>query len=307
MAAETRAPERPELWVVAAWALLALEIALAIYLGLKLGGLGPVRAYAFGPALIVLAALLLGVLGCAISFVHRPFARPQRLVAFCVLGFVIVSASFPLPFPAHRSNRPSLAQLELPVQGEWTVAWGGVGETNFLLRTRPDRCSGFVLIRERDASTRAVPADPKSAFAFGEAVFAPCDGTVVDLVERWPDDGASAPDDLGNRIVLEIAPGEFLFLSGLAQDSLDVKLGERVTRGQALARVGFSANSRLTPEPHLSIHVQDTPNALAGQGIPFEFHDYFAGERRVERGRPNGAGFFIGYPVSGERVRSAAR
>jgi hypothetical protein len=304
MPAESPERARPEAWVVAAWALIAAELALAIYLGLKRPGAGPVRAYTFGPLLLVGGALAVGFVGAVTSAMRRPFARPQRVVAFCVVAFVVASASFPLPFPAHRADRPSRVAFSLPVRGEWTVAWGGEDDASFVLRTRPDRCYGYVLVVEAAGATRANAAEPRSAFAFGQTVLAPCDGVVAATLDRWPDDGRSASDDLGNWIALEVAPGEYFFLACLEHGSLAVEPGARVTRGQVLARVGWSAASRLAPEPHLALHLQDTPRPLAGQGVPFEFHDFFVGERRVERGRPRGKGLFVGYPLQGERVRA---
>ena len=305
MSAEAKHGARPELWVVAAWGLVVAEFALAIYLGLKRPGAGPVRAFLYGPPLLALAALLLGIAGALWSALRRPFVTPPRLLGFCALGFVVATATYPLPFPSYRSARPSRVEIHLPVAGEWTVAWAGDDELNFVMRTRPDRRYGFLLVAARDGLTRARPDDPLSALAFGQPVLAPCDGTVARVVDEYPDDGRSAPDDLGNHLVLEIAPDEYLFLAGLQRGSFAVAPGQPVSRGAPLARVGFSACSRITPEPHLSIHVQDTPDALDGQSIPFYFHDYWVGPEHVARGVPEGAGFFVGRPVTGQKLRSS--
>jgi len=305
MGAEKRTSSRPELWVVAAWALVACEFGLAIYLGLKQPGGGPVLVYTIGPPLLVGCALLLGAAGAVWSFFHRPFGSSQRLIAFCMLGFVIASASYPLPFPSYREGRPTAVAMHLPFRGEWTVAWDGLDEDiNYVQRTRPDRRFGFTFVIARDGVTRAKLDDPHTAFAFDAEVLAPCDATVARVVGDLPDAGPDVRDDVGNHVVLEIAPGEFAFLCNLRQGSVAVKPGEHVARGQVLARVGWSAFSPLMAEPHLALYAQDTPDLRAGQSIPLYFHDYFIGEQHVERGVPRGAGFFIGRAPQGERVHA---
>lgn len=295
----------PEPWVAAAWAVLALEFALAIYLGLKRPGVGPIRAYVQGPILLLLLALAVGASGLAWSLFRRPILRPQRLIAMCVLGFVIATVTYPLPFPSFRADKPSTVRFALPANGSWTVAWGGE-DPMFSLRTRPDRCFGFLLVRAKDRLTRAEPDDPSSAYAFGEPVIAPCFGKIVSVVEDRPDTGAG-PDDLGNHVVLEVAPGEFLFLGGLAQGSVEPEIGAEVPQGAPLARVGFSASSILVPEPHLSMHLQSTPAPFEGQGIPFYFFGCAIDGQPVQRGVPAGRGLFVGHPVTGQTIEAGGR
>ncbi len=298
-------PLRPEAWVLAAWVVVALEALLAMYLGTKQAGAWPIRAYVFGLPLLAALALLVGVVGAILSYRRRPFATPQRTVAFCLLAFVFASASYHLPFPAQRSGRPSRARIELPFEGEWTLAWGGPGESSALLATRPDRRFGLFFVVAIDGSTRAAPDDPRSAHALGRAVLAPCDGTVVRVHDELPDDGLAAADDLGNHLVLEIAPDEFLFLTCLERGSLAVRVGERVRSGQPVARVGFSAASPILPEPHLGMHVQDTPDPIWGQSIPFYLHLLAVNGEPLQRAAPEGRGYFPGYPPQGDRVARA--
>ncbi len=118
MASEPKHSARPEVWVVAAWGLVAAEFALAIYLGLRRPGAGPARAFMYGPVALAGTALLLGIIGALWSVRHRPFASAQRLIAFCSLGFVIATVTYPLPFPAARAAIPSRVAIHVPVAGE---------------------------------------------------------------------------------------------------------------------------------------------------------------------------------------------
>lgn len=295
-------PLKPELWVLAAWVVVALEAALAMYLGTRQSGSWPIRAYVFGAPALAALALLVGVIGAALSFRKRPFATPQRTVAFCLLAFVFATASYHVPFPAHRSFRPSRVRIEPPFEGEWTVAWGGPDDSSALLATRPDRRYARFFVVARDGATRASKDDPTSAFAFHQPVLSPCDGRVVRVVDDRADSGLAASDDLGNHVVLEIAPGEYLFLTCLEQGSVLVAAGEQVASGAPLARVGFSAASRILPEPHLGLHIQDTPEPIWGQSIPYYLHNLRVNGSLVQRAEAVGRGFFPGFPPTGDRV-----
>ncbi|MCY3003983.1 MAG: M23 family metallopeptidase [Planctomycetota bacterium] len=294
--------ERPEGWVIASWVVVAAEFALAVYLGLKRPGVGPVKAYIYGPFVLAACAFVVGLYGLFRSIRRPPFGSTQRLVAFGLLAIVIGSASYGLPFPAARSARPTSARIRVPAQGPWKVAWGGIDDTSAIWRTRPDRSFAYVLVIERDGKTRANESDPASAFARGAEVVAPAAGTVVRVVDGVPDDGQLHADDLGNHVVIEIAPGEFLFVSGLEKGSLVAKVGDVVQQGAPLGRVGYSAWSPLCPEPCLGLHVQDTPDPFWGQGIPFYFFDAAIDGERIVRGSPVGRGWFSSRALGGQVI-----
>jgi len=129
---------------------------------------------------------------------------------------------------------------------------------------------------------RTLRGDPKSNAsyrAFGASVLAVADGTVLDIVdgvpENIPDPVARAvpitPATLGgNSILLDIG-GAYAFYAHLQPGSLSVKKGDRVRRGQVLARVGNTGNST---EPHLHFHVVDRASAFASEGIPYAFEAF---------------------------------
>ena len=103
---------------------------------------------------------------------------------------------------------------------------------------------------------------------------------------------------IGKAFRNEITPKQFLFLCHLKPKSIKVKKGESVVQGQEIASVGNSGN---TVEPHLHIHLQDTPKLVLGEGIPLYFHHYTADGKYPERGMPSGGfdetGNFIGQVV----------
>jgi murein DD-endopeptidase MepM/ murein hydrolase activator NlpD len=75
----------------------------------------------------------------------------------------------------------------------------------------------------------------------------------------------------GNRVVIDIGGGQYAYYAHLQPGSVRVKKGDRVRRGQLLARVGNSGDAR---EPHLHFQLTDRPDVLASEGLPHLFERY---------------------------------
>lgn len=70
----------------------------------------------------------------------------------------------------------------------------------------------------------------------------------------------------GNHIVLDLGNGAYAFYAHLLKDSLQVKVGDKVRRGQALAKLGNTGNANAS---HLHFHVMNGPSVLGNSGIPY--------------------------------------
>src|SRR3989442_10265330 len=107
------------------------------------------------------------------------------------------------------------------------------------------------------------PADARDVgcyYSYGKAVLAVADGRVVTARDGLPDNipghGESfhpaVPITLetvaGNTITLDLGGGQFAYYMHLQPGSLRVKAGDRVRRGQLVARIGGSGHGRA---PHL--------------------------------------------------------
>jgi hypothetical protein len=114
------------------------------------------------------------------------------------------------------------------------------------------------------------PADLTGYRIFGEPVYAPCTGRVVQTEERLPDQTPPESDRLnpaGNFVRIECGEADVL-LAHLMHSSLTVVAGQRVQTEQLIGRVG---NSGLSTEPHLHLHAQlrgPEDNFLAGEPMP---------------------------------------
>lgn len=271
------AHEPSELWVWCAYAMVAVGLGGLVYLGSHPAGLGPVRVYLTGPPVLALSALAIGLWGLVQALLRRPFLRRGRLAGWFAVGSTIALSSYPLPFPSRHAGRPGSVRIELPLEGRWRVQWGGEDPgRNLPASARPDRRFGYDL----------VPLDGPGA---GASVSAPCDGRVVAVRGLEMSTLEEAFWGYGTHVVLEVAPGEFLFVGGLWWPSLEVAEGDPVVRGAPLGRLAEDTPSPFTAGPHLVLFLQDTPTPLWGQGIPLEFAQLTVNGERRERAQPRGA------------------
>ncbi len=298
-----------ELWVRAAWVLFALFAASVLVLGARPGGPLPPWIFVQGRLLLGLSALAVLILGLVRCLRRPPLLGRRRLPAMVALVLVLGIANAPFPYPSSRERSPSAVDLRLPVgppvgaEEAWRVLWGGDEPArNRLAELYPDRRFGVHLVLERAGASRA--AGLRAAgdhFAFGRPVLAPAAGRVVRVHEGEPDrelPGRVLPGEpLGNLIAIEIAAGEYLFLTNLRRGSVRVREGQEVAAGEVLAEVGWSGAAGVSAEPHLALHLSTDPRPRRGEGIPLRFVAYSSGGRPVERGAPKG-----GLGPGGERL-----
>ncbi len=117
-----------------------------------------------------------------------------------------------------------------------------------------------------------LPTKNEKYAVFNQVVYSPCDGEVSDVEDKWPNQtpwSGQAPYNVGNRIL--ITTNDFGVLMGHLQNgSILVKPGDRVAKGQPLAKSG---NSGWTSQPHL--HIQAMKRAAGSfwswEGLPIFF------------------------------------
>jgi hypothetical protein len=99
------------------------------------------------------------------------------------------------------------------------------------------------------------PRNVHSYYSYGKSVVAVADGRVLAARDGLPDNvpghgdafHPAAPISLetvaGNTITLDVGGGQFAYYMHLQSGSLRVKVGDRVRRGQVLARAGASGDA----------------------------------------------------------------
>jgi hypothetical protein len=114
---------------------------------------------------------------------------------------------------------------------------------------------------------------------FGADVVSVAPGTVVEVRDDMPDQmpnqaptGVNALDDyIGNHVVVQIQPDVWALYAHLQSGSVAVHLGDQVTTGQLLGRLGNSGNSF---GAHLHFQLSDGPVALTSNSLPFVLDRY---------------------------------
>jgi hypothetical protein len=176
-------------------------------------------------------------------------------------------------FLPHTPDIPSVekhqTRLTLPFKGKWLVFWGG--DTTELNQHHDTPNQRFALdslgVGDDGKTHKGDGKVNEDYFAFGREIIAPADGVVTDVINGVRDNipGLMNPySAVGNAVFIQHRKNEVSVLAHLKLDSITVKVGDKVTRGRAIALCGNSGNSS---EPHLHYHLQNTPIIQDGAGI----------------------------------------
>lgn len=137
-------------------------------------------------------------------------------------------------------------------------------------------------------------ADVRAYHAYGQTVLAVADATVVVASDGFPDNRPRTDEGFapaleitvhsvgGNLVTLDLGDGLFASYAHLQPGSVKVRVGDRVSRGQALGAIGNSGDSRW---PHLHFQVTDGPSLLGSEGLPYVIDAYgeAVGDQREQR------------------------
>ena len=145
-------------------------------------------------------------------------------------------------------------KIALPFSGKWSVYQGFNGEWTH--KGKYKYAYDFVQIKE--GRTYANNGDfLEDYYCFGQSVYAPVSGYVVDIRDDLVDNPIGSVDRVnnwGNYIIIKSDLGFFVEISHLMQYSLKVKVGDYIQNGQIIAKCG---NSGYSPQPHIHIQIQE--------------------------------------------------
>lgn len=140
----------------------------------------------------------------------------------------------------------------------------------------PSECYAYDILKE------PYDIDSDDLYDYGiylADVYCPVNGTVIDCKDTEEDilpNTEEFESSLGNYIFIEVdETGTYLILSHLEKDSVLVDVGEHVTKGMKIAKVG---NSGTTSEPHLHMqHQRNNPLEMkipvCAEGLPMKIEN----------------------------------
>jgi murein DD-endopeptidase MepM/ murein hydrolase activator NlpD len=289
-------------WIHGVPPLAALHLMLFLALRARPGRLA-ITLWRWGPPALVTGTAIVLVIALASALRDKLTWTWRRAAGLGGLCTMVATMGVYQTFPSSHDRTPSAVDFQIPLDGAVTVAWGGATpRENYHVVSPAERWGYDLLYTVEGRSHRGAGRNLADFYAYDRPVYVPASGRVVAVRDGIADAAPGRPDPQnagGNRIVIEVAPAEYLVVAHLRAGSIRTAAGELVRQGEPIARIGNSGNSS---EPHLHLHLQDTPATDDGEGIPFYFSRYVvagSGET-LERGMPRGGvrrGRFVGETV----------
>lgn len=173
---------------------------------------------------------------------------------------------FPAAYPVSAS---------LPFFGEWTVSQGHNGE--YTHKGAWKHAWDFIITDRSGKQFRGSGDYAEDYFCFNKAVVSPFDGVVSEVINNIQDNtigDVNTKSNWGNTVVIKHNNYLYAKLSHLKYQSVEVKPGDPVRKGQVLARCG---NSGRSPYPHLHFQFQATPY-IGSVTLDYPFGNYLLRE-----------------------------
>ncbi|MBT1705891.1 M23 family metallopeptidase [Chryseosolibacter indicus] len=136
----------------------------------------------------------------------------------------------------------------------------------------------FVKVNDEGLTTSGEADHVDSWLGYGAEVLAVADGVVssvnksfpeVDKLSEHPAYGATKAT--GNYVSIKIGKGVYAFYEHLKPNSISVKAGQKVKKGDMIALLGFTGQ---TTNPHLHFHMASNDSPLGAEGIPYVFDSF---------------------------------
>ena len=201
-----------------------------------------------------------------------PSPLSYKTGSFCICDKLVPSLSPPLDgkgwtiFNACCTSKGAHQNSVLPVNG--------------VLYNSQRFAIDFMKLDENNNLYTGDPSTPSNWHCYDQKVFAVNDGEVVSVLEGLEDQPpGSLPDPesltlktvTGNHVILKLQPHVYAFYAHLRKDSIQAKVGDKVKKGDEIARVGNSGN---TSAPHLHLHLMDTPSPIGSAPIPYTYDQF---------------------------------
>ncbi|HVG34852.1 MAG TPA: M23 family metallopeptidase [Pyrinomonadaceae bacterium] len=188
------------------------------------------------------------------------------LLVLLSLDIAAISSYF-YPSPSVELNFPFSNGVYYVIQGGNSVITNPFHRTG--INNKEDYAMDIVKLNwTGNRATGIYPGALSSYAVFGETVYSPCAGEVIEVVDGVPDNPIGDEGHQPSNQVVIRCQGVRVTLAHMTSGSLLIRQGQTLKEGQPLGRVG---NAGHTSEPHLHIDaVRDVPDSI--EPIPISFN-----------------------------------
>ena len=153
-------------------------------------------------------------------------------------------------------------------------------------------------------------------YCWGKEIYAPCDGVIIQAKDNYREnlrtnlfsdfhnayknahyfdiDNDDIQKIAGNYVIIKYLDNVYAALCHLQSGSIRVSVGQSITAGEMIGKVGHSGNSF---SPHLHFQLMNSANMRIAQGLPCAFKEYeLFHNGKWEKIRN-------GIPAKGDRIR----
>lgn len=225
---------------------------------------------------------LFGILDFILSFIIESKSNSDLKFLFQNLGMLV---GIPYIYMKNRFSLPNINNYQsqnkyiLPFKGSWIVASGGIDKKNshsWGICNQRYAYDFFIMVNGKTYQRKGTSVT--DYYCYDQEIIAPANGIIVELKNQYFDTPVSqlskiqcrASDIRGNYITIKHSSGEYSMIAHLKKNSFLVEVGDKVIKGQKLARCGNSGNSS---EPHVHFQVQQGQNFLYNASIPVYFDE----------------------------------
>lgn len=193
-------------------------------------------------------------------------------------------------------NYVSKNKYDFPLKGTWSAFGAPSLNSHHRWTSIQEFAYDFIKIDSKGNSHKKDGNKLKHFYAYNEPIFSIGEGKIVSVYNKSSESNSNLkqPNEtqeehrnkarenqnkllkqgfefiLGNHIIIEHPNGEYSYYMHLKPESIRVKIGDNVSRGQQIASLGHSGNSS---EPHLHFQLSDSPNIIEARGLPIVFQN----------------------------------